>query len=691
MTHDFSRAPLPPFVGQHVAAAAAAARPSTGTVVMQKRPGERSFGMTLEQQRTVSPADFPRVSFVFPELAASRAGLKSGCVIEAVDHRSVQGCSVKAVAELFRERAHVTLQVRWTLAPTPNVAAIEQQKKTLSIALQSILSAQAANPTTQVTTISQAAVASAQPSPQISPPLPAPPVQVPSVVTIAAGQTKAASAASPDPVVATVLAAQQRGSASEGQQLHVPKAEPTSGIAPTVSAAAQEQAEPEPSPEVAPRERATSELQATATTALQLAEEAPAAVPVEQAVEQAVEQQANVSSKPEEALPTVNMISDSTPAPAPPSFAPPSQPTEPTYVSSRETSAPAASPQGPQTPRGSGKKRARPSPSPSSKTTSPTVSRPQAPIPDVPSARSHNGHATSSDQEPPTGSSAKKARGGRAGRRRESLTPPDSDDAICLLGRGRKRRYSTRQSESGGRVRRSLTVDRLVTMGFKREDAESSVGACGHDVEKCMVWIVSHLEEKQFLNDLNQASIESELSKRAEESQQKKQESETLKQATAFTSLFPTSYVLSSESEAPRLKALLSSTIGSISAETLMRATLTRLLKLEAQAIRWYKEASRCYLLQLASRLEAAMASHDVMSCCARWMASDAASRSSSCTFVQTLYSEEQALTTALFHMPENHGGVPLEFLRADESMQFSLEDDGFEVLDEAPVVTDVE
>lgn len=79
-----------------------------------------------------------------------------------------------------------------------------------------------------------------------------------------------------------------------------------------------------------------------------------------------------------------------------------------------------------------------------------------------------------------------------------------------------------------------------MTMGFTREDAEASALACGHNLDACMVWIVSHMEEKQYLHDLNQASIESELSKRAEEKELKVQEHETLKRAKAFTALFTT-------------------------------------------------------------------------------------------------------------------------------------------------------
>lgn len=268
----------------------------------------------------------------------------------------------------------------------------------------------------------------------------------------------------------------------------------------------------------------------------------------------------------------------------------------------------------------------------------------------------------------------------------------DSDDAVFFTGSDNEveevppppasgRRQSSRQAESGGRARRSLTVSRLMTMGFTQEDAEASVEACGQDPDKCMLWIVAHIEERQFLSDLNKASIESEQQKRLEAQEQKKMETETLQQATTtFTSLFPTSYILSDDAQAPNLHTLLGSTIGSISADTLMRSLVTKLLTVEGKAIRWYKQAARCYMLQLAARLEAAFADHDVLHCCAKTLATQAASEA--CGFVQALFDEERALTTALFSMPENHGGVPLEFLHADESMQFSLDDDGFEVVE---------
>lgn len=108
-----------------------------------------------------------------------------------------------------------------------------------------------------------------------------------------------------------------------------------------------------------------------------------------------------------------------------------------------------------------------------------------------------------------------------------------------LEPRGRSRR-SRRLASETGRQRQSVVVQRLITSGFTEEDAQASVDACGHDQEKCMVWIISLMEEREFTKQLNMASIESEQSKRNEEKELKKIESETLKKATAFASLFPT-------------------------------------------------------------------------------------------------------------------------------------------------------
>jgi hypothetical protein len=136
--------------------------------------------------------------------------------------------------------------------------------------------------------------------------------------------------------------------------------------------------------------------------------------------------------------------------------------------------------------------------------------------------------------------------------------------------------------------------------------------------------------------------------------------------------------MLSADSSAIKLKAMLSDAIGDVDPDSLLRVALTKFLKLDAQAIKWYKESYNCYLLQVAERLEASFGAHDVLQCCSK--ISNAAT--SSCAFVATLHDEERHLSKALFDMPENHGGVPIVFLKADKDMQFSLDDDGFEVVE---------
>jgi hypothetical protein len=110
-------------------------------------------------------------------------------------------------------------------------------------------------------------------------------------------------------------------------------------------------------------------------------------------------------------------------------------------------------------------------------------------------------------------------------------------------------------------------------------------------------------------------------------------------------------------------------------ADCVTRVEFTKLLKLETQAVKWYNEAPKCYMLDLASRLDSLIQSHEVKKeCC------DV--QSSTCDLALFLKGEVQKLNDALFAMPENKGGVPLAFLHADEAMRFSLDDDGFEVVE---------
>ncbi|KAH7492423.1 hypothetical protein PRIC2_001941 [Phytophthora ramorum] len=243
-------------------------------------------------------------------------------------------------------------------------------------------------------------------------------------------------------------------------------------------------------------------------------------------------------------------------------------------------------------------------------------------------------------------------------------------------GKGRRRGVTDR-------TRHSLTIDRLLGMGFTQEDAEASVKEIGDDPDACMIWIISKIEERSFNEDLNRASIQSEQSKRDEEKRLKKLEKETIAHAEKFMSNFSTSYIVSADSSAAHLKIVLESTIDQVDADNYLREILTKLLTLEGKSIRWYKQATRSYMLGLAGRLETALGSHDVMTCCSRASASDASSSNGSCAFVRKILEEEKELTKALFEMPTNQGGVPPVFLECDEATKFDLEDDGFEVVDE--------
>ncbi|ETI36934.1 hypothetical protein L917_16294 [Phytophthora nicotianae] len=253
----------------------------------------------------------------------------------------------------------------------------------------------------------------------------------------------------------------------------------------------------------------------------------------------------------------------------------------------------------------------------------------------------------------------------------------DSDVEESPSARAKRRTANGRRRGATDRPRHSLTVDRLLGMGFTQEDAEASVKEIGDDPDACMVWIISKIEERQFNEDLNRASIQSEQSKRDEEKRVKKMEQEKISNAEKFMALFPTSYMVCPESTALSLKKLLQSTIDQVDGEAFIREVFSKLLTLEGQSIRWYKEASRSYMLELAGRLDTELGNHDIITCCAC-----VNSPNDSCSFVQKVLEEVKALTTALFEMPTNQGGVPPVFLECDETTKFDLEDDGFEVIE---------
>ncbi|CAI5742512.1 unnamed protein product [Peronospora destructor] len=254
------------------------------------------------------------------------------------------------------------------------------------------------------------------------------------------------------------------------------------------------------------------------------------------------------------------------------------------------------------------------------------------------------------------------------------LEESPSKKAACRTAKVRRRGVMDR-------ARHSLTIVRLVDMGFTKEDAEASVKEIGDDLDACMLWIISKIEERQFYEDLNRASIQSERSKHDEEKRVKKLEKEKLAHADKFMVVFPTSYMVCAESTASHFENLLLYTIDQVHGGSYLREVLSELMKLEGKSIRWYKEASRSYMVELAARLDAAVETHDVMTCCARASANDVSSPNG-CKFVRKVLEEIKALKRALFEMPTNQGGVPQAFLECDEATKFDLEDDGFEVVE---------
>ena len=122
------------------------------------------------------------------------------------------------------------------------------------------------------------------------------------------------------------------------------------------------------------------------------------------------------------------------------------------------------------------------------------------------------------------------------------LEESPSKKAACRTAKVRRRGVMDR-------TRHSLTIVRLVDMGFKKEDAEASVKEIGDDLDACMLWIISKIEERQFYEDLNRASIQSERSKHDEEKRVKNLEKEKLAQADKFMAIFPTVSIVSHDAK----------------------------------------------------------------------------------------------------------------------------------------------
>ncbi|KDO34389.1 hypothetical protein SPRG_01525 [Saprolegnia parasitica CBS 223.65] len=226
----------------------------------------------------------------------------------------------------------------------------------------------------------------------------------------------------------------------------------------------------------------------------------------------------------------------------------------------------------------------------------------------------------------------------------------------------------------------NLAIQRLMGMGFKRDDAILSYEKTGSGtVDQCMLWLVSYIEERKFLEDLNKAQIASELQKRTDDSQLKEKAQEELRATTTLRSLFPESVVFAATSQLEAFQRFIEDDLTRVCAENQLRTLVAELLTLEVKAKRWFGRPAECYVVQLFETLTPILTAHAPRACCCHLAAT-----TSSCALVAGVAAEIAALKHHLYAMPSNTGGIPEAFLQADESLRYTLDDDGFEVLDVA-------
>ncbi|KAF0687737.1 Aste57867_20542 [Aphanomyces stellatus] len=187
--------------------------------------------------------------------------------------------------------------------------------------------------------------------------------------------------------------------------------------------------------------------------------------------------------------------------------------------------------------------------------------------------------------------------------------------------------------------KKSMIVDKLTFMGFSKKDALLSCDKCGFEnIDANMVWLVSHIEERQFQDELNKAQIESELQKRSEDTQHKQKEQEVLQTTSSLRSLFPESVTFDPVSCAPRVVALIDTTLVDVDAASPLRQLVVDILTLEAKARKWYKRPAECYVIKLVQRVNALLdGSHKFTAGCCGF---DPAVSKSTCPLVQLLRDE---------------------------------------------------
>jgi len=114
-----------------------------------------------------------------------------------------------------------------------------------------------------------------------------------------------------------------------------------------------------------------------------------------------------------------------------------------------------------------------------------------------------------------------------------------------------------------------------------------------------------------------------------------------------------------------------------VSADNKLRCHIVEFMQLELKAVKWYGKPAKCYMTKMVQRMGNELQAHDVLGCCI-----NGASLSSSCSLIEFMTNEKNQLIKHMYGMPSNHGGIPVAFLEADDSMHFSLDDDGFEVVE---------
>ncbi|OQR81581.1 hypothetical protein THRCLA_11603 [Thraustotheca clavata] len=276
---------------------------------------------------------------------------------------------------------------------------------------------------------------------------------------------------------------------------------------------------------------------------------------------------------------------------------------------------------------------------------------------------------TSESEQSPRKKTPKVARGQRSISDFVVPTPPvSSPPRVEAAG-------TTRQSRAE-HAKMNMVVQRLMTMGFKREDALLSYEKVGPSTDACMLWLVSYIEEKKFQNDMNKAQIASELQKRTEDSQHKEKVEEVIRETSSLRTLFAQSLVFIEASNVGTLQNFLDSEMTTVSADNKLRQHFVELFTLETKAKKWYGKPAECYIVQLLKSIESTLEQHDLKKCTCLNTVQD------NCGLVKAVAKEIADLKHHMFDMPTNCGGIPEAFIKADESLHFSLEDDGFEVIE---------